>query len=337
MKLSIVILNLFLLFSCASRPVKLEKPFYWVAKKGDREIRMFGTIHVNKGDFELPKFIKDDVFTADVVFVEVNQWDINRYNNALEPIIKQYYEDCFVLAAKPYQNLAHKLTSSSLPNVKYLVNHDATKAYLKKYNINVPVENISPYLVNELYYHFVHKEKDFSVIHPKLLRKYRDNFYAMTKYERLLDSRVVIDDNFQDWGIGAEIAVRSLDDVDYLINNSKELYESKSNIEAMALKTIEFKLGDQGFMAVERFENLIDNYILGDSNLVLKDSSSALMTADQKEFYFIKRNKNWMKKISKTPHNKIFVAAGLLHFIGPENLINSLRQDGYAVERKLVP
>ena len=46
-----------------------------------------------------------------------------------------------------------------------------------------------------------------------------------------------------------------------------------------------------------------------------------------------KRNRNWMEKIEMTlPVQSVLIAVGAAHLLGPEGLIQLLRDRGYTVE-----
>lgn len=91
---------------------------------------------------------------------------------------------------------------------------------------------------------------------------------------------------------------------------------------------------DNYYLCPELQRTLITYYKTGGIESLLDPSE-----INESDRWLLKnRNESWFKQLKSVPnnhnnHNPIFVAAGVLHFIGAFNVIDMLRRDGFNVER----
>ena len=80
---------------------------------------------------------------------------------------------------------------------------------------------------------------------------------------------------------------------------------------------------------VAQFIQLADMYKEGNMSLPEEEGG------EQQDIVFKNRNALWVKKFKKSRarRDQVFLAGGAAHFIGPDNVLDMLKEDGFTIER----
>ena len=138
------------------------------------------------------------------------------------------------------------------------------------------------------------------------------------------------------------------------VDEQVEFVATHFNISLQALDTLKLKKSmKQHITTKEDIENTIKSFHLctqsvqyniasykrGDRFTAVKGLNKWLhnrySTSEYNKWVLKNRNEKWAMQFKKAykNHDHIFIAAGTFHFIGPFNLIDMLRRDGFDIER----
>ena len=178
---------------------------------------------------------------------------------------------------------------------------------------------------------------DFKQLSPEsqrfLTQKGIKNHLSFLAISLLLDQACVED------AVGRESASVSMDE-------QVETIAQSQNIPLQALDTTELRKPMKNLFTKESVENQIANYYLCPKAIqysiglykrgYLEPDSHLIDTTNEFDRWALKhRNESWFAQFKSVhdDYDRIFVAAGKLHFTGAFNLIGMLQQEGFHTER----
>ena len=134
--------------------------------------------------------------------------------------------------------------------------------------------------------------------------------------------RVMMDKQVQDKAQDERIPIKALDDSDVL-----------TPLVASTTREDVVKAIERYPQCLVKVEDFLGQYKNG--NLSLSDGWSTALS----EYGLKDRNKKWLAKFQSmyNDYDHVFVAVGVAHFIGPFNLIDMLKEEGFSVEQMSCP
>lgn len=154
-------------------------------------------------------------------------------------------------------------------------------------------------------------------------------------YETSFSQDDFMDDEINKIGFDKNIPMKSLDEEDKIIESLAE------NKDLLLFKRVPVNLSliEQ---VVGNYEQLVDQWKKQISNMAWAYKTNVIggVKTNGKntilyDIMFRQRNEIWLGKFQKAHGNReyenIFLAGGLLHFIGPFNLLNMLQENGFSV------
>ena len=329
---------LFLTFSYSAF-AQQEKPLpFWLAEKDDKKVYLLGTIHTTGlNSYQCPSEIKNRVKNSDLVFVETNSFKDYNFNREEQRIL-------FIGSESQKQELLSKLPEEDRIAVSKAVTNIVKSFDMINRIVNQPVkyasggfstfENLNPqtqeFLINHSFKPSKYNKKDFlkEVAYFILLIVYYDASFDVDS----MDSEIAL------FSKNNKIPLKGLD-------KDKKLISEKEFQDAMSKK-------DTIFVTIDNVEQTIANYELfkEQKSSIIKFSTEYFLnkisqgnfkeieqTIDGKNALLKNRNIIWVEKINQAlnteENNTIFVAGGILHFLGSDNMIDMLKEEGFNIKK----
>jgi uncharacterized protein YbaP (TraB family) len=326
-----VILNFLILFfilastGCSLYFVKVERPFLYEVSKGDKHFWILGTVHSGIALDQMPDVVFDKIKQADMVALETDDTG----GAGLKAAIKTLTKDTEM--PKEF-DLRKALTPKAYNSAKIIRWFVCDKTKQKAPDCYVQPERMSPLIIKSF---IVYLEKpaqkaqlvELLQLYPEIgnssEKKYNHKVYAVLGR---LDSEI------EKYAKRKDVALMSLDTRDEKFNLNLAYAIESSDL------NFNLDFNAQNFLADEqKAKDLNDAYLHGNEseimNLIhLSDQVLPWLTNKQ---LLAERNELWFTKIeAEVKKNKnLFVACGLLHLLGPDNILNKFKDAGYTARR----
>ncbi len=316
----ILLIAVFLSYSCSLVEVSDHPLYFWKATKGKTEIVFFGTLHL---DTEILRDeVKHQIQRSDLVFVEsVDKHSEKEYKNLIGTAL-----------LVPDESLKKELTPTGLQRLNFTLHHKDFDQFAKQLNIGHGRDFYSPLLVLSFirkninyknYKEYLHPEtfsglSNLAVLEKDLVESFKE-----------MKEGVIVDDRVLGWAKEYQKTLISLDDRSSsdlallaVLNNDALTFVKLlvGDIEMKEYNEREYKLEDlkeyYWSKNLGKMESIINHFRPSYKKLILED-----------------RNKLWAEKLSSPQYSgkRIFASAGIGHFIGPNNILELLRQRGFIV------
>ncbi len=333
---NILVLLVILISSCAHRPIQIDRPLYWQAKKGDKVIKIFGTIHLNSDIIKAPEIVKQDIVKSDILYVESTK---SQNDKIIKETLTPYFARMFKEMLIPYPEYFENLSETAKKNIRYMMNHPKTVEWLKQKNIShdISKDPVSPTLVYFVFMNYALKQDENNQVLRKLMIKEFIYTASLTRKVRseLINGKIM-DVILEEQALQNSIPTKSLDSefMFYKIMDSLPdfLIRTGSNPQELASRIIDTLFGDHENIRryFSKIEDLLDLYTNADAIAI---SSLSSEIEENKNLLISERNMSWKKTLIRDQHKKISVAVGVLHLVGKDSLLKLLESDGYSIQR----
>lgn len=280
-------------------------------------MNVLGTMHMGYHLEDHHPQIKADLESSELLAVEADE-KVTR-----EAIVEfqKYYDNFYGQQFKHFPELATKLKEKTWNNLRYTLEQDDVKRFIRNKGITHPSTEIHYSLALIVTQHFSDLGQNH-VFHPDLLKK-------NTRYNELAiqdEASRVMDKDIEAFARKKGIPTMGLDNVgqvvaalhpkirDYGQDQVESLYGGDNNLE-------------KDYAYIQRMRKI---YRSGDEAAL---SDFAANEAFDQDTLLNHRNKYWFDQLHQLEEKKIFVAVGVLHLVGKENLFNYFRDRNYIVER----
>lgn len=294
LKTYVLLIPIVLCVSCAS----IDKPFYWEIQKNGKTSHLLGTIHAGVTFDELPKYISQDHAEAGIVGVEVTDEMLlskeeNKENTKKERN-KQFND-----------NLKHKRSSK-----RYFTDQEWDFIEQSAQRLKIPAKELE--------------------------------YYPPASIGGLIASN-----NFDKFNYGADPYIWNREGMDKTIllrakDNSKEVIRFDREpaltvhcADLMAVEGVKRAIVAKDQLQRGYQQNLEQTRVAYLSGESVAFAELAKLPPGLEKCLLEERNKLWIPIIENahSKEAKFFGAVGLLHLIGPENVLKLLEQRGFTVQR----
>ncbi|MDE0091820.1 MAG: TraB/GumN family protein [Oligoflexia bacterium] len=302
--------------ACSSGPKK--GPFFWTAEKEGKTIHILGTIHLGL-DFEALQChqeISDSLAESDLFWLEA---DINRQRELIQTAMN-------TLVMNPSGHSFKSLSEESQDFFKAKAGQDSTVTRLSYLGLISYIQNICQIEHGEFL--------------EERLAGFENQFKSVTldlQVQQLAQTQNISQDYLDEESYMPDLIRSNAEKVSKeLVEKSVREYKNNCQPEKLA-RNLDIQL--------EAIEDIVSKYTKGASFDVLKIDDRVLKQQgfteeavdsykDQFQLNILrKRNENWLKKLVSAQEQKMFVAGGLAHFTGSDNVLDGLRRSGYSVRR----
>ena len=341
-KFSLVFLSILLM-----NPVhSTTKPFAYLVEKDGKIIHLLGTMHMGVSIAELPcsNEILVRLNTSDLIFSElpVNLLILLKYlGNNIEKIFTAY-------ASEREEML------SNLPEYE----RESVNEIIELYNKQI-IEAIQK-IFGGVQFVFVDKEKEsFEALSPQtrnfLISRGVDIQGSYIDYMYFIYSSLILEHFFSASRLDSQIAeiahsknihIKALDNtkpitghfMDAFIPQSEKADEMEITEMEIDSKFIDILITNlSGIMNINNMINSPqkEHYLSGNEEVFLRYISTVNDKA--KEILLKERNEVWFQKLKEAfeshKYENIFLAGGVAHLIGPFNILDQLKEEGFTVKR----
>ena len=327
-----------------------EKPYpFWLAEKNGKKVYMLGTIHLaGLKEYQCPSEIKNRIESSDLVFTETGSpiHHILSVEDRRTLMIGSESEKQDVLNKLPTKEDRIKISKAftnrysyysqifrlnEFGDMKFKSERDATFEDLNS--------QTQEFLINHGFKPSTYNKEDFlkETLYFLYLTTYYDAFFDVDQ----MDNEVIL------FAKSNKTPLRALDN-----NNTRPMSEKEFQDKMMSKKTI-------GFVGITGIEDFVESYdqmkesfslvIKNTVETVLSNLSQALYQNNLKEQeqtieevvtdnpLLKNRNIIWVEKINQAlnteENNTIFVAGGAAHFLGPDNVIDMLKEASFNIKK----
>ena len=292
----------FLVFCCAfygayaaeEEESKVKRPYFWKVEKNGKTSHFLGTLHIPITVEELPcsQEIQYHLKNSDLVFVET---------------------DYFSEEQKEFRVLRKNMKLSK-DSSEFRALRPETQEFFRSWGIS---ENLNLYGYSSVF-------RGLCLDGEKSLKGFK------------------LDDEVTSVAYANGIPVRESDDLyDYTIEEMEENLEAYNRLSGFKLQ-MEIYLLNQDVLQFSTqcppkiYTDLIDSYKSHKRTTYVEQYLSRL-TPEKREAWLLereRRNLQWLSRFKEAhkDYDRIFVAGGLNHFVGPSSFIDMLKDKGYAVE-----
>jgi uncharacterized protein YbaP (TraB family) len=288
-----------LLFSAATGCTTIKNPYFWEIEKDGKNSYLLGTIHSGVEFKELPSIVHEQLDTAKIVFLETDLGNYAQRGIPLESARPNFLAE----QKKKYEENLKKNKSTKV----HFTNQEWTEIVDRLQKHKVPPESAEFYPLQWINKLVTQTEAT------------RVNFAQhKAAYAKSMDSTI------ERISINEGKTVFPLDNSERMTAVCWDLF---------TIEQIKYKIKNDTFERIDDLSQAAKDYKKGDSDLFLKKQK--IRSKELDDCLLKDRNKIWVEKID-TYHKKdapLFVAGGLLHFIGQDNVIDLLQNIGYKVRR----
>lgn len=322
------------------------KPFAYSAEKDGKIIHLLGTMHFSVSIEELPcsNEILDLLNTSDLIFAEVQKSDLILFRH-LGDNTRRF----LTASADEREKILNTLSEKERKIVSQIFesyNSQINKMIPRIFNIRFidkerePFEALNPEFRNLLINHGVD-------IHGS----YVDHLHSLFKILSFKGfSGPQLDFFIAEIALSQNISIKSLDDNEKLVigdlmdvlspqsENASEMEKPEMEINsdmvnAMATRFLKMTNNDAIIALTKQLKQL---YLSGKKEDVLKYAANAL-NDKAKELLLKKRNELWFQKLKEAfeshEYQNIFFAGGVVHLLGPFNILDMLEEEGFIIQR----
>ena len=319
---------LFLTFSYSA--FATEKPYpFWLAEKNDKKIYILGTILVTGLNAYQCNFeVKNRIASSDLVFMET----VIPTNHPLSMADRRALT---IGSESEKQDVLNKLPTKDREKV--------SKIFTNRYELNSQTLRLSNFGNNKLesevfatFEDLSSQAQDFLINHGFKLSKYNTEtflkevgyfIYLTAFYDAFYDTDIM-EIEVSLFTRSNKIPLKGLD------HNDIDLMSEKEFQDKMSKKTTHL-------VGIDWVNRLVADY-----KYIKKDFSVLFTGLSELEQQFegvvkdtlLKNNNNiWVEKINQAlnteENNTIFVAVDILYFLGPDNMIDMLKEAGFSIKK----
>lgn len=297
-------------FSAYTEPI--PSPLLWKAEKRGKVIHIFGTIHLGVSLSDLPKEFLGYIDNSTELLLEPNPNELKE------------------------KELIKMTTLPDGQSLDELLSQESWEIFLESYGqlfIKEIRKNNTPWwasttmsvmeFVSESFYEDF--TKSFSQFLVEDTLKYQKPWAVLTSIEMFLsDSNGMLDSEIEDYAKGKGLNINDLEDYSTVFSALDK---------AITIDDLEKALLNLDQMP-EYLSELHNCYILSDIPC-LEELISEGATPQQYEILLSQRNRAWIPVILEhlEKSDSLFVAGGAGHFIGRDNVLSLLEEEGFSVER----
>ena len=334
---------LFLSFSYSA--FATEKPYpFWLAEKDGKKVYMLGTVHATSlKEYQCNSKIKNHIKSSDLVFLEkAGPTNLLSIEDRRALYIGSESEKQDVLSKLPDKD---RISISKSNRFEAIVVQAIRMNVLMKSGESATFEDLNSqaqeFLINHGFKPSTYNEEIF-------LKETFYFIYLTAFRDALLD--------FDHMGIeialfskSNKIPMKSLDKDQISFVSEKDSQDSRSEKEAhpVMINTIEqfiatYEEQKKAFSSIFKAEK--DTVLSSLSQGHLKEQEQTIDKAQEqklegmvKDKLLKNRNIIWVEKITQAlnteENNTIFVAGGVLHFLGSDNVIDRLKEEGFNIKK----
>lgn len=323
----------FLLFFLSLSAYGTEGPFFWTLDKDGKRSYILGTIHqgIALEELQCSELISNRVKSADLVFTEVSPATMKRVAEEQEILFITELAEELTHSGRDFHNLSpsaqqffrDKIDQGYNERWLYAPNFD-WKELVEKFSYNGLVRMIRIFCIEEHGINSVPQSQESSF------------------------SLVGLDVQIQQLAQDTQRTQRYLDNDEIRLSIHKqrqEIFRPKADLETVeeTIKNYDKNCSREKFERQEEFrlnfiKKMEEDYKVGKLTVM---SLLDLNGAGREQMDFVNevmlksRNEIWLTKIIKAfeNHNSIFIAAGLLHWLGEYNLLDMLKEEGFSINR----
>ena len=335
-----LLFTLLFISSCSTSNKVYKIPnfsYYWELKKSDQTIFVLGTIHMGISSQALPMKILEDLKESELAFIEAKELFALSSKKGAQEATNTYYAGFDSSISNQYQ----QLSKTAQLNYRHVFNHPSIKPVLNNLRVYFDAEESSFALMQLIFNIVVTQPKFVKSIPPKMLLRLQK---AVGKKDQKDFSKISMDLEIAKYIKKYNIKRSALDkasDITLLSEKLAGLVNGKPTPKAH-LRIIETIYGDKPSNQKEltktlsEMNSLIEMYKKGSSKKLLQLVQKSLKEQGiSNEEVLISRNKKWAKKVSATREKRIFIAAGVAHFLGEANFIDLMIKNGYQMKKVL--
>lgn len=294
---------------------KIERPYLWEASKGQAKIHLLGTLHVGIPFENFKAKVKNTFRAADIVATEIDSYN---FGNALLGL-----GQLFLL---PFTNPQRQFQEESLENYLSLENQNILRYLFATYSNLDPNRAMylkpASLLINTVSINYGIIQEGIGNRAFRVGMDHHINMLANHSWHQ--DAR------------GLESPNTRLNLLSQYVNNENinEIisYTYQSLYRLNSYEEIASYLQES---TISGMNQMFDDYYAGD--IRTEESKCSRNKTDYQEAMYLSRNTSWFATIKnwiqREPNKRIFVAAGLCHFMTEYSLLEMLRSDGFEITR----
>ena len=336
--------KLLLFFNLFFIPSAFATPYFWSFKKDGTTVYLLGTIHqgVAIEDLSCPDSsnnVRDSLLISDLVFIETTEsWN----DTPLNGLSRQDIKTILIGSIQEREQIYKKLSQEKRILIESYMEEEITEIIsivTKSNGLLVDEDKESPELLSDEAKKFllsrgIELEDDFSNIYYTIGLS---NFFIISSFlfdEKMdLEVRQLAQEN--------GIPLSPLDDRTALYEElTKTDHIETKRIEVNKIHVEEFINNSKAFLINQReywIQQLINPYLNEQISFELVSSLVSSLGIEQ-DILLKDRNALWVERIltalENSEYKNIFVAGGLAHFIGKDNVLDMLKKEGFTVKRE---
>ena len=293
----------------------LSPSYFYLAEKDGKKLYFLGTIHIGISleDIDCSYQIEESVKTSDLVFTETGYLPVSIEDKKI-----------FFLGSKEERDkLAEKLPEEWISIMSE--RREAVQRVENPYNhsISFSFEDLSPEVREFMISKGVNPEDSLSDSVSFLITKI---FYeAIFSYPEIMDLQI------GELAFLEDLPIEVLDDNSSIVRDLGQASSERPTIE-ISIEVMESS------MTEEVYNMAIDDKKMKFQEQINKYKTERMEFEGLPEEITKNRNERWIDKIKQTreenpEYDSIFSAVGLGHLIGPYNLLDMLKEEGFSVSR----
>ena len=302
-----------------------KSPFVWLVEKGGKVSYFLGSTHLGVSLEEMPCFDKVlvRIKNSDLLFLEAKN------NSDFDRLSEEEQDKLFVGTKREREGILSRLSPETREQIRE--RRKLLDNFLKDslpFDIQSSIDNnfekLSPRSQNFL----IEYGADISGDYTDFFHFIRlIVFYKASVLLPSLDKQIV------KLALPRSIEIKSLDDSKKINENFRPQPSSDKSIAVVdhtVIDEIVDKIDDLINQQAEQMLKEAQTYKMYDEDLFRRMEWSF-----SEKTFFKNRNQLWLKKFVKVhgKYDSIFLVAGIGHLLGPHNILDMLKEEGFSVER----
>ena len=349
MRCFLLCFSFFFVLDCAGNSAhNKNSPFFWTAQKDGKTHHLLGTIHkgINFQDLSCSEAIKDRLQNSRHLFMELDlapavEADPSKMEGARSNFKKAFQVKMSARGESAFWKSLTEEQKTLLQqrhelNRQYLLSPENIKEDIKKFNREEVSANLAQFCALTIEQKEPPKLLDVEIyalalqysIKRSTLETFGDQARVVSGFKELFR-------NYLTEEAMQESALEGINDFDEFCSNLKSDFQKQNQIISKTAKAYK-----KGTLDLEDLiNNDIQNILSRFAQYNIPSSKKLAFKKDYKKIFTQKllkeRHDKWLPQIvsAHQDYDSFFVAVGLLHLTGEDNILNRLKEAGFEIKR----